>query len=361
MQVRGDIDGPLLRAPASADSKELSAREVRSAEITAFLRSVLGGIADASRLARISSHSLKRTPLSWAAKGGLSEEVKNILGRHIASTSGTAAVYSVDISTPAVRSFANLLHKISDGSFQPDRINADYFPSKASATDDTARPAPVKDEAGVDSDGQRGEATAVTISDEDTSSSSSEDSSSSGSDAAADPPAKRTGTDLPWSLQESLIHRKSHIAHKAHFQRRCKEINLSQSTVGKLEALGVKTLGTTAHLIGIPGQELAEDSLKEWLELNLPGLSLGDVAAFKRLLFESQTLQLSALRQSILDPDNTAKQKLPEAEKSQRLTLFKTANPGLHLDSTVEPGHSLLDLTCEQHRENVFKHIRIEK
>ena len=36
MQVRGDIDGPLLRAPASADSKELSAREVRSAEITAF-------------------------------------------------------------------------------------------------------------------------------------------------------------------------------------------------------------------------------------------------------------------------------------------------------------------------------------
>ena len=148
---------------------------------------------------------------------------------------------------------------------------------------------------------------------------------------------------------------------EAHFQRRCKEINLSQSTVGKLEALGVKTLGTTAHLIGIPGQELAEDSLKEWLELNLPGLSLGDVAAFKRLLFESQTLQLSALRQSILDPDNTAKQKLPEAEKSQRLTLFKTANPGLHLDSTMEPGHSLLDLTCEQHRENVFKHIPIEK
>ena len=85
------------------------------------------------------------------------------------------------------------------------------------------------------------------------------------------------------------------------------------------------------------------------------------MAALKRIFFESQTLVLSSLRQPILDPDSTAKQKLPEAEKSQRLLAFKTANPGLYIDATSEPRHSLLELACEQERQNVLRHIPIEK
>ena len=113
--------------------------------------------------------------------------------------------------------------------------------------------------------------------------------------------------------------------------------------------------------MGTPGQDIPDELIREWIETNAPGLSLGDVAALKRILFESQTLVLSSLRQSILDPDATAKQKLPEAEKSQRLSAFKAANPGLFLDATSEPGHSLLELACEQERQNVLQHIPIEK
>ncbi|CAE7770674.1 unnamed protein product, partial [Symbiodinium sp. KB8] len=108
-------------------------------------------------------------------------------------------------------------------------------------------------------------------------------------------------------------------------------------------------------------QDVPDELIREWIETNTPGLPLGDVAALKRIFFESQTLVLSSLRQSILDPDATAKQRLPEAEKSQRLSAFKAANPGLFLDATSEPGHSLLELACEQERQNVLQHIPIEK
>lgn len=148
---------------------------------------------------------------------------------------------------------------------------------------------------------------------------------------------------------------------EAHFKKRCTEIKISPATFGKLVTLGITTLGTAAHTVGTPGQDIPDADFRSWLESNMPGLPLGDVAAVKRILFESQTLVLSSLRQSILDPDSTAKQKLPEAEKSQRLASFRTANPGLFLDSTSEPGHSLLELACEQERQNVLQHIPIEK
>ena len=148
---------------------------------------------------------------------------------------------------------------------------------------------------------------------------------------------------------------------EAHFKKRCSEVKLSDAAFGQLIALGISTLGTAAHTVGTPGQDIPDELIREWIETNTPGLPLGDVAALKRIFFESQTLLLSSLRQSILDPDATAKQKLPEAEKSQRLSAFKAANPGLFLDATSEPGHSLLELACEQERQNVLQHIPIEK
>ena len=104
-----------------------------------------------------------------------------------------------------------------------------------------------------------------------------------------------------------------------------------------------------------PCTDVSESELREWMEANTPGLPIGDVAALKRILFELQTLALSSLRQSTLDPGGTSKQKLPEAERSQRLVAFKAANPGLFLDSTPEPGHSLLELACEQERQNMLQ------
>ena len=120
---------------------------------------------------------------------------------------------------------------------------------------------------------------------------------------------------------------------ETHFRKRCNEINLCDATYGKRVAIGVKTLGTAAHVVGTPRQDVSESEIRERLEANTPGLPIGDVTALKRILFELQTLALSSLRQFNLDPDGTSKQKLPEAEKSQRVVAFKAANPGLFLES----------------------------
>ena len=44
-----------------------------------LMREVLRASVEPARLLKISSHSLKRTPLSWASKAGLSEESRHVL------------------------------------------------------------------------------------------------------------------------------------------------------------------------------------------------------------------------------------------------------------------------------------------
>ena len=131
---------------------------------------------------------------------------------------------------------------------------------------------------------------------------------------------------------------------EAHFAKRCEEIKMSKDTFKAIKNLGVSAMGAMAYTVGAPGQDISDTQLQSWVDQNLPGLPVGDLAAVKRILFECQTIQLSVLRQSILDPDSSA-----------------NANPGLCLDSSMQPGHSLLELTCEQERDNVFKRIAIEK
>ena len=55
-------------------------------------------------------------------------------------------------------------------------------------------------------------------------------------------------------------------------------------------ALGVMTLGTAAHVVGTPGQDVPESELREWMEANTPGLPIGDRAALKRILFKIASL-----------------------------------------------------------------------
>ncbi|OLQ06593.1 Protein-lysine methyltransferase METTL21B [Symbiodinium microadriaticum] len=385
MSVEGKISGPLLPAPLSADAANLSEREIRASEITSFLRIALKSVCGEERLKRISSHSLKRTPLAWCAKFGVSEPVRSVLGRHVSATAGSQAIYAVDLATSAVKEFEGVLSSVSGGTFNPDNPRADYFVSTVQEQPSTSLVGEVKAEVEFPEVPAPPSALIVVESDSESSSASSSSSTGSSSEDEA-PPVKVSRSEWPWALSKALMHAKSKKCHyimarsgggnailacgkvgsgnyvaPAHFKKRCSEVKLSDAAFGQLIALGISTLGTAAHTVGTPGQDIPDELIREWIETNAPGLSLGDVAALKRILFESQTLVLSSLRQSILDPDATAKQKLPEAEKSQRLSAFKAANPGLFLDATSEPGHSLLELACEQERQNVLQHIPIEK
>ena len=74
-----------------------------------------------------SSHSLKTTGLSWAAKFGLAPEVRATLGRHAYAAASSEAIYSRDLAVEPVRKFADVIKQIAAQTFLPDSLRSGYF------------------------------------------------------------------------------------------------------------------------------------------------------------------------------------------------------------------------------------------
>jgi hypothetical protein len=117
---------PLL--PAVATNGRFSMLPMSPATGSACLRDLLmlaGCTKDEVR--GISSHSLKATCLSWAAKGGLSRETRQILGYHIAQGAKTALHYSRDEQAEPLRKLSMLLAQIRNKEFDPDSTRSGYW------------------------------------------------------------------------------------------------------------------------------------------------------------------------------------------------------------------------------------------
>ena len=126
LQYTGEIQGPLYRPPAGAG--ENCKRGITSMEVTKFLRACFEDGPLDSRLGRVSSHSLKATALSWAAKACLDPADRAVLGRHSSAFQETSAIYSRDNSIRAVTHLQNVLLAIYAQEFLPDCERSCYFP-----------------------------------------------------------------------------------------------------------------------------------------------------------------------------------------------------------------------------------------
>lgn len=120
---------------------------VSSKEVTHLLNLIL----EPNPGQKISSHSLKATCLSWAAKAGLTLEHREILGRHSRSSSTTSALYSRDLQGGALDAFDDMLTKITRGIFVPDAVRSARWPKAGSGplidlTIHESEPEPVKHE-----------------------------------------------------------------------------------------------------------------------------------------------------------------------------------------------------------------------
>ena len=107
--------GPLL--PAPVDAATLGRCAVTTAEATELLRSFLRPVDEPRQC--LSSHSCKATLLSWCAKAGLSQEDREVLGRHCGSVKSTSAVYSRDLQAAALAGLGDVLLKVRRGEFDP--------------------------------------------------------------------------------------------------------------------------------------------------------------------------------------------------------------------------------------------------
>ena len=231
LKLDGELKGPILRAPANSYGDALCLREVRSNEITLFIRKILQPVSSKDRLACVSSHSLKRTLLSWAAKFGLTDDVCSVLGRHTSATVSSRALYALDLATAPARELQRMTLEVAAKRFGPDAARSEYFPLRTQALEPDAPTLREQEQAAHRSGLEvKVETTSVSGShadpagpicvDSEPESSSSESSSSESSDSGEGSPkrpSKVPRLDVDWPQSEIAVHVKSHIAHRIVF------------------------------------------------------------------------------------------------------------------------------------------------
>ena len=114
--------GPLLPA-VDAEGKWLK-RTVDSQEASAWLTQLLRK-RDPS-MERVTTHSLKHTPLGWLSKYGIYGETQTLLSHHSTGALSTLA-YSRDALSGPLRQFERLLKQIRLGAFSPDSTRSGYW------------------------------------------------------------------------------------------------------------------------------------------------------------------------------------------------------------------------------------------
>ena len=123
LPTSGMIQGAMMPAPILGDRLEWMKRPLSAGEVTGILKGFLK-IDDSS----LSSHSLKATTLSWAAKAEVPRDQRRILGRHASSVKDSDSFYSRDMSIGPVNSLTKVINMVRDGVFCPDATRANYFP-----------------------------------------------------------------------------------------------------------------------------------------------------------------------------------------------------------------------------------------
>ena len=118
---------------------------LKTSEVGKELRRILaaGGFAEEA-LTNIGAHSLKATCLTWAAKRGLSQETRRLLGYHRLPGERSTASYSRDELAGPLRELATLLGEIRSGTFLPDATRSGYLRGSApsSSTSSSSDPSP---------------------------------------------------------------------------------------------------------------------------------------------------------------------------------------------------------------------------
>ena len=127
LEVRQELGIVSIEPPLPTPSVDGTPGEagVSTAEIGAWLRLALPRDTEP-----LSAHSLKRTLLSYANKGGLGNTDKLILGHHCRQGK-MADVYGDDYAARPLRLLEGLLSDIRDGSFDPDASRAGRFTGPA--------------------------------------------------------------------------------------------------------------------------------------------------------------------------------------------------------------------------------------
>ncbi|OLP82500.1 hypothetical protein AK812_SmicGene36841 [Symbiodinium microadriaticum] len=127
-RARAELDSKSVLMPAFAEqNRKWLDRPMTSAEGCSWLQEILHGDEfDEDMVAKVTTHALKATPLSWATKcGRFDKHEKRILGHHSSPDERMIVTYGRDVMCPVLAKLQNVIDLIRAGRFDPDRTRAE--------------------------------------------------------------------------------------------------------------------------------------------------------------------------------------------------------------------------------------------
>ena len=139
------------------------------------------------------------------------------------------------------------------------------------------------------------------------------------------------------------------IESTAVFEQRCDQLNPVGDIKTGLRAQGIFNFSLLAFSVGSPQSPPTEAQLDTFAaRVYGTAPTIGQLANLKRLFFESTTLVIASLKQSVSsessDQQHTVKRRLPIAEKRARAEAQATRLSGLAFEGELELSHNLVDL-----------------
>lgn len=146
---------------------------------------------------------------------------------------------------------------------------------------------------------------------------------------------------------------------EAHFEARASEYGVSAGVRAALHANGIRTLARLAFAVFRPGAEFVEATFDAWatrVNHNV-ALSMGEMAALRRLHFEAEVIITATLRANVEAPDQATPKPIPFAERATRLDQLRQRLGGIPIKGNSEPSHALLDECCAQYEQRALRYV----
>ena len=146
---------------------------------------------------------------------------------------------------------------------------------------------------------------------------------------------------------------------EAAFRKQAANLGLHQDWITGLVDVGVSNLGRLAFACGQPGSPTADADVTTLLTNTgvLRGITVGDIAIMKRLIFEAQTSVISLVRAQADPNADPSVRKLPAAERTARIVAQKARLAGLNLEGPLEVAHSLYDVVSGMMEADSLKYL----
>jgi hypothetical protein len=145
---------------------------------------------------------------------------------------------------------------------------------------------------------------------------------------------------------------------EATFVQQAEDAGLTQLWVDALKTSSLATFAKLAFAVTSPGTVATDEQVNRFLNTLRPGApaTIAELAAFKRILFESQTLMMHSFKAAAKGEDSAPK-RMAQPERDARLERQREQLRGLEIKGPLEPAHGLYDLCAAMIERNEVSYI----